>query len=388
MKPWVKLKRLACPCQMILSLALCLLYARDDNRYTIHDVIWLVIDMTTISSAILYSPPPSGMVRVGPFLLVPGMLREFGVAPDRVLKKFGLCESTFADPENRMAAEIRAPILAACARETGCSHFGLLLGERNNASALGAIGFLMRNAPDVQTALKDLAENLHLHNRVAVPYLEMAGRQAIFGYQTLYPYAEGWEQLDDGAMALLCNIMRTMCGPGWLPSEVRFRRDKPDNIDPYRRFFAAPLQFGAEQTALIFSAAWLSEKVRLADAGLRTYFEQHVRMMRDFCDDDFIVQAQKQLVRLLGTPGCSLQGIASCSGLHPRTLNRRLREAGSSFRELHKNARHQLACQLLRDTVSSIPTIAAALGYSGSNAFVRAFAQWESVPPATCRKRR
>lgn len=98
----------------------------------------------------------------------------------------------------------------------------------------------MRNAPDVQTALKDLAENLHLHNRVAVPYLEMAGRQAIFGYQTLYPYAEGWEQLDDGAMALLCNIMRTMCGPGWLPSEVRFRRDKPDNIDPYRRFLLHP----------------------------------------------------------------------------------------------------------------------------------------------------
>ncbi len=73
-------------------------------------------------------------------------------------------------------------------------------------------------------------------------------------------------------------------------------------------------------------------------------------------------------------------------GLHPRTLNRRLQEAGTSFRELHRTVRHELACQLLRDTGSSIPAIATLLGYSGSNAFVRAFAQWESVPPATWRK--
>ena len=42
-------------------------------------------------------------------------------------------------------------------------------------------------------------------------------------------------------------------------------------------------------------------------------------------------------------------------GLHPRTLNRRLQEAGTSFRELHRTVRHELACQLLRDTGSSIP---------------------------------
>ena len=342
--------------------------------------------MTTAPLSYVYQPPRGGMVRVGPFLQVPRLLREFGITPDVVLKKFGFTESTFADPENTIAAEARGAILAACVRKTGCHHFGLLLGQRNNASALGAIGFMMRNAPDVRTALSELAANLHLHNRVAAPYLDIAGKQAIFGYQTLHPYSEGWEQIDDGAMALLWNIMRTLCGSGWLPSEVRFRHDKPDNIDVYRRFFGAPLLFGAEQTALIFSASWLSEKVQLADPELRTFFEQHVRVMRDNSSEDFVEQVNQELVRLLGSKRCSLQSLASQLGLHSRTLNRRLREAGTSFRELHKTARHQLACQLLRDTASSIPAIALSLGYSGSNAFVRAFAQWESVPPATWRK--
>jgi len=327
------------------------------------------------------------MVRVGPFIQVPGLLREFGVEPKRVLEKFGFAESTFANPENTITAEVRGAVLVACARETGCPHFGLLVGQRIDASSLGAIGFMVRHAPDVHTALGELAANLRLHNRAAAPYLEVAGRQAIFVFETLYPYAEGWEQIDDGAMAGLWNIMRTLCGSGWLPNEVRFRRGKVDNIEVYRRFFRAPLLFGAEQTAMIFSASWLSEKVQTADPGLRTYFEQYVQLMKDFSSDDLVAQVNQQLVHLLGIRRCSLQEVASQLGLHPRTLNRRLREAGTSFRELHRTARHQLACQLLRDTGSGIPAIATLLGYSGSNAFVRAFAQWESVPPATWRKR-
>jgi AraC-like DNA-binding protein len=327
------------------------------------------------------------MVRVGPLLPVPDLLREFGVPPERVLQKFGFAESVLADPENTIAAEVRGPILAACARETGCPHFGLLLGQRLNVSSLGAIGFMVANAPDVRTALSELAANLRLHNTTAAPYLEVGGRQAIFGYETLHPYAEGWEQIDDGAMGLVWNLMRALCGYAWLPSEVRFRRGKPDNIEVYRRFFGAPLLFGAEQTAMVFSASWLSEKVQTADPGLRTYFEPYVQAMKNFSSEDLVAQVNLLLLHLLGTQRCSLEEVAKTLGLHPRTLNRRLQEAGTSFRELHRTARHQLACQLLRDTESGISAIATLLGFSGSNAFVRAFAQWESVPPATWRKR-
>jgi AraC-like DNA-binding protein len=330
--------------------------------------------------------PQDGMVRVGPLLPLRDLLREFGVPPERVWQKFGFAESTVSDPENTIAAKVRGAILADCVRETGCPHFGLLLGQRLDASSLGAIGFMARNAPDVRTALSELAANLRLHNRAAQPFLEIAGRQAIFSYETLHPYAEGWEQIDDAAMGLVLNLMRALCGPDWLPNEVFFRRGKPDDVQPYRRFFRAPLLFGAERTAMIFSASWLSAKVQSADPGLRTYFEQYVQLMKGFSSEDLVAQVNQQLIHLLGRQCCSLRELASQLGLHPRTLNRRLQEAGTSFRELHRTARHQLACQLLRDTGSSIPAIATMLGFSGSNAFARAFAQWESVPPATWRK--
>jgi AraC-like DNA-binding protein len=90
---------------------------------------------------------------------------------------------------------------------------------------------------------------------------------------------------------------------------------------------------------------------------------------------------------LLGTKRCSLDELAAALGVHPRTLNRRLKASDTSFREIYEGARHHLAMQLLRDTRSSIQNIALVLNYSGSNAFGRAFTQWEGVPPATWRRR-
>ena len=109
-----------------------------------------------------------------------------------------------------------------------------------------------------------------------------------------------------------------------MPNELCFRRGKPDDIQPCRRFFRAPPLFGAERTMMIFSASWLSERVQTADPGLRTYFEQYVQIMKIFSGEDLVAQVNRQLVHLLGMQRCSLQELASQMGLHPRTLNRRL----------------------------------------------------------------
>lgn len=53
--------------------------------------------------------------------------------------------------------------------------------------------------------------------------------------------------------------------------------------------------------------------------------------------------------------------------MHQRTLNRRLKDSGTSFRELYAKARHQTARRLLCDTGSSTENIASLLGYSKRN---------------------
>ncbi|SBT03490.1 DNA-binding domain-containing protein, AraC-type [Candidatus Accumulibacter aalborgensis] len=299
---------------------------------------------------------------------------------------FTRSESVFDNPERTIAFATLGKLFKACARETTCPHFGLLVGQRSDASALGAAGFLMRNAPDVITALNELVSNFDLHNRGATPFLEVSDETSLLGYQIYHRGVEGSDQISDGAMAIGWNIMRTLCGPEWLPAEIHFRHDRPEDVGAYRRFFQAPLRFNAAHSALAFRTTWLTRKVCLADPLLRRHFLQYVSEIRRHSRQDFRDKAHGALLLLISSNRCSLEELARHFSMHPRTLNRRLKDSGTSFRDLYNAARHDTARQLLRDTVSSIDAIAGLLGYSGASAFNRAFAQWEGVPPATWRK--
>jgi AraC-like DNA-binding protein len=79
--------------------------------------------------------------------------------------------------------------------------------------------------------------------------------------------------------------------------------------------------------------------------------------------------------------------LASAMALPRRTFNRRLAEYGTTFRDVLKTVRVDVAQQLLRETTLPIGDIAGALGYAESSAFVRAFRHWTQTTPGAWRER-
>jgi hypothetical protein len=60
------------------------------------------------------------MIRVAPMAAIPNLLREFGVPPGPFLKKFGLSEAAFSQPDKTVPFELLGRVINTCARETGC----------------------------------------------------------------------------------------------------------------------------------------------------------------------------------------------------------------------------------------------------------------------------
>jgi AraC-like DNA-binding protein len=331
--------------------------------------------------------PREGCIRIAPLVPVPGLLGEFGVAAGPILRRFGLDGAdAFANPDATIPFATGARFFAAATRASACPHFGLLVGQHGDIATLGAIGFLLQNAPDVHTALQDLVGHLELHDRGAAAYLRVEGEAAVLGYEVYVKDVEGTDVVSDCAMAIAWNIMRALCGTAWQATEVRLRRARPPDVEPYRRFFRAPLHFNAEHSCLVFSSDWLQQPVRLADPGLREHFRTRVEEMLAYSHLSFRDEVKRSLVMSLGKTDCSREQIARQFDLHPRTLNRRLKEAGTSFRALRNETIHVMARQLLRDTRRSIPAIATLLGYSDATAFDRAFTRWEGTSPGKWRR--
>jgi AraC-like DNA-binding protein len=83
-----------------------------------------------------------------------------------------------------------------------------------------------------------------------------------------------------------------------------------------------------------------------------------------------------------------LDAVARRLATTPRTLQRRLARAGTSFESLRDGARREAAVLYLADTALSIGEIGYLLGYSEPAAFHRAFKRWHGTTPQAFRARR
>ncbi len=320
-----------------------------------------------------------GQQRVGALAVVPQLLRELGADPANVLADVGLDDHALRDPEDVIPFTAAGKLLHVSAMRTGCAHFGLLVGQRCDTRSLGVVGSLMRNAETWGQAVLDLVGNQHRYVRGGVPYLIVQDSLAWAGYAIYQLGTEGVDHFCDAAIAVGFNMMRELCGA--LPDEVLLSRKSPVDAHPYRWFFRVPVRFDAEQSALVFPAGLLDRRVPAADPRQRAILEGSVAQYWAIA----LPKVSDQVIRILRSRVISgdftLETVARCLTMHPRTLSRHLHAEGVTFRRLLNETRLEVARQLLLGTRIDVTGIAAALGYAEISAFSHAFHRMTGMPP-------
>ncbi len=333
-------------------------------------------------------PVEEGFLRAAPLQALPALLHASGVEPLTVLEAVGLDHSLLEDPDALVAFPAMGRLLEACAQRTGCEHFGLLVGQASaGPEALGLVGLLARHSPDVGTALRNLILHLHLHDRGAVPNLLITRDVALLGYAIYAPATPGSHHIYDGAMAIAFNLMKALCGPGWQPIATLLPHRRPPDPRPYRAFFGAELQFDSDQAALAFPASWLAHPLTGADPQLRALLEARIAELEARGDADVATRVRRVLRTMLVNGKGSLQQVSALFDMHRRTLNRRLRAHGTTFRDLVEEVRFEIARQLIENTSIDLVEIAATLDYADASAFTRAFRRWTGTTPGRWRSR-
>jgi len=318
---------------------------------------------------------------------MPAVLRELGVDPDPIFASAGLTSTQFEDPDTELLYSPGSLLLARCVEAAKCEHFGLLVGMRADAYCLGLPGFLLSNAPDVGTALHELVEYLDLHDQGGVPTLQFRGDITMLGYAIHQSDVAAAEYIYDISIAQVCNILRGLCGERWKPIEVLLSRKQPRNLTPYRKFYRAPLHFNAAQNAIAFPSSWLDHKPSCANALLHRYLLREANELHNLRTAGLVDKVRGLMRKSLLSQEFTANHIARHLCLHERTMNRRLREEGTSFRRELEGIRYELARQLLTDSKMSISKIASTLKYANTNGFNRAFKRWAGMTPGQWRAR-
>jgi AraC-like DNA-binding protein len=89
--------------------------------------------------------------------------------------------------------------------------------------------------------------------------------------------------------------------------------------------------------------------------------------------------------RLLIAGNCTHTGVAAMLGMHPRTLQRRLREEGASFETIKDDVRRDIALRYLKQPAIPLTRVAELLGYSSTSVLSRSCYRWFSASPRQLR---
>jgi AraC-like DNA-binding protein len=262
----------------------------------------------------------------------------------------------------------------------------LLLASRLDAGIHGPLGFAALTAPTLDAALGVLLR--YADTRIPFVWLTRADfaercRVECHPGGDLGPLHRPLLELSLlGVLALVSQVTgRNAAGCRCLlPGEP------PPYAEALRRHLQAAPVFHAEVFAVELPAAWLRVPSLLADEGMH-------RLSLSRCRDtlrlpagatDLEIGLRQDLLALGGrSPG--LAALARRRHVSPRTLMRRLKQAGTSYQRIVDEVHATLAAELLRHGDLPIAEIAARLGFADVANFGRAFRGWFGVPPGRFR---
>ena len=307
------------------------------------------------------------------------------VEPGAAARLSGGMRSLRSVGETRVPASDVPLLLAKAAVLLDQPRLGLMLGSSANPQRHGLLSYLASTSQTLGGVWHQLCRYIGLLNEgMELLVLPAAKEVAIcLNPDPGLPVGEGLRQLLSLASVTIVRASHDLTGGKALPVRVELACPVPAEPALWSATYRAPVVFAAPLSRLVYSARDAALPVVSADSMLAGILSQHA----DAALSQLGGQASwSSRVRALifGSMGKDTFGLAPAARellMSERTLQRRLREEGTSFEKLYDDARHSLALAYLRDRRLGISEIAWLLGYAELAAFYRAFKRWTGVTP-------
>ncbi|MGW4242148.1 AraC family transcriptional regulator ligand-binding domain-containing protein [Nocardia sp. NPDC004722] len=271
--------------------------------------------------------------------------------------------------------------------EIGGAGVGPAISAATERGCFGVWDYLFSNAPTLAEGLRTVHEFRPLVASPAVGGaiivdggLLTVRENGALRPETIIPAREEF------TLALMLRRIREATGEPLVPIRVRFTQDAPRVHKHLVEVFGTRrIEFGAPYAEMSFLDA----------ADLPTDGDPHqARMHRHYAEmlmSSFRIAGDWRSTLHIAIHESMLRGetdlrwVADRLAVGPRTIQRRLQEQGTTWRDELEAVRYEHAVNLLRNTDLPVSSVAARLGYSDARALRRAFLRWKALLPSDLR---
>ncbi|MDB6176370.1 AraC family transcriptional regulator ligand-binding domain-containing protein [Paracoccus sp. Z330] len=310
-----------------------------------------------------------------------------GISPARVLARCGL-DAAYLDLEaNGHARGVDAAgyfrLWSALAEESDHPELPLALGQGASKGPFQPALLACSSSPDIYTGLNRLQVFKALIAPIRLDFIETANSFSVrFESVVSQPIPE---IMAASEIAFFLDFARAFTAHPVQPLGVTL--PGATFVTPaYQSFVAAPITQGAH-AVLTFAMEDARRPLISADADLYQLVATELtsRLRNAQADAAFVPRVRRVLTELLPTGQISAEQVASRLGISKRSLQRRLKDEGTTFRHVLDETRAELSLIYLRDRKLSTEETSFLLAYQDPNSFYRAFHEWTGMTPAQAR---
>jgi AraC-like DNA-binding protein len=321
------------------------------------------------------------------------LVEELGGDAQRLAADAGLPTSALQSDDVPIADRSAASVLELAAAHLKCPDFGLRLAARQDMTVLGPQAVAMQSARTVGEALACMSRFFFMHalslELTVIPDPRgRRGRSAvIYG-----PVSSRAPQVADLGVGFVHRLITYLCDGSYGLFEVELPYRDHIGGGRHQAYFGAPVLFGrpSERAMLTTPRSLLSRPIANANdrvhAQAMAFLERQMnRQQLVSTRNPFTSRVASMAAEALETQLMTIETVSALLAMHPRTLQRHLRDERTNFAHVVDDVRRRKAHELLTTTDLSVGQISRLVGFTEQSALSHAGRRWWNKSPRQVR---
>lgn len=320
------------------------------------------------------------------YALNPGwalLLNDVGVNTSNVLRRAGLPQDLFVREETSIAAEDYYALWDALSDETGDPALPISVANAISLEAFDPAIFAATCSRNLNVAAARIAQHKKL---IAPTRLTVAQSPDETELELRWPeHAPPPQALAMTELLFWVALARLATRAPIRPLRIT-TSEPPSEPAPYDDYLGIRISKGPSHT-VVFSAQDAARPFLTANEAMWEFFQPELRRRLSGLEADTTVadRVRAALLELLPAGDSSMEAVSNELAVSTRTLQRRLKEEGTSYQEVLNNTRESLARHYLSNSDLPAGEISFLLGYEDPHSFYRAFNSWTGLTPQRAR---
>jgi AraC-like DNA-binding protein len=330
----------------------------------------------------------TAMVRVDALRKFPEVVAQLGGNPNSLLAKFQIDPAILSNRHAVIPYRSLVLVLERAATELRCPDFGMrLAAAQGGVKVLGPLEFAMCNSRTLREAFRYCADHIQVYSTASQMHARAGHMPDALFFQLdillgrLPPHPQSIER----ALLLTQDIALTITQGQVRAREVWIAHEPLAAPEKYREYFGTEVRFGQSMDGLFFAESDLDLPIPNVDSQIYELSTDFIENRFPSADAVLSPRVRTIVERLLTEGDCTYSSVASMLGMHPRTLQRRLRSEGKSVESIKDSVRRDMALRYLKHSTMPLIRVAKMLGYSEASTLSRSCYRWFSLSPRQLR---